>query len=158
MKSSLQRRPVWRLALVAVLAVSFVIAMNSGTPFATTQISTDADEGDKMTFTVNLGVAPNGYSIRYTFKTEDGTAEAGKDYTARTGKVVFASGESTKTVDVWTSTDQIEEDDEYFTLKLYNIEAKGFSAAHSGWVSFRNQLYGVPNEQSLNGEIKDVAP
>lgn len=64
-------------------------------------------EGDDLSHTV---------SVFYT--TEDGTAVAGSDYEGATGTVVFAPGETRKTVSLRVIDDDIFEEDEHFYLHL----------------------------------------
>ena len=72
-----------------------------------------------MSFTVTLGKAtPLRVSVAYA--TADGTATAGSDYTAASGTLVFAPGQTSKTVDVPILGDTAYEPDESFTLTLSN--------------------------------------
>ncbi len=70
-------------------------------------------------FTVRLS-APVGTAVAVTYATQDGTANAGADYDLASSVVVFASGETSKTVDVPVTTDTLDEDDETFSLVLSN--------------------------------------
>ncbi|MDE0561265.1 MBG domain-containing protein [Algoriphagus sp. NF] len=81
-------------------------------------------EGDagstSLTFTISLSdPAPSG-GATVDYATADGTAVAGSDYTAVSGTLSFAVGESSKTIDVPVSGDQLVEPDETFTLTLSN--------------------------------------
>ena len=75
-------------------------------------------------FTVTLKQAggnadqASGKEVTVNYATADGTAEAGEDYTAKTGPLTFDAGETSQTVEVRVSNDQISEDDETFTLVL----------------------------------------
>ena len=72
-----------------------------------------------MSFTVTLAKrTPLRVSVAYT--TADGTATAGSDYTATTGTLVFAPGETSKTIAVPIVGDTAFEPDETFTLALSN--------------------------------------
>ena len=76
-----------------------------------------ADEGEPLQFTVNLsGVAA--IEIEVPYQTANGTAQAGADYTATSGTLVFAPNETSKTVTVPTIEDQLNETDETLTLTL----------------------------------------
>jgi hypothetical protein len=55
-------------------------------------------------------------SVHYA--TSDGTATAGLDYTSAVGDLVFASGETNKTITIQVFDDNIYEGDEAFTLTL----------------------------------------
>ena len=54
------------------------------------------------------------------YATADGTASAGTDYTAASGTLTFAAGETAKTVEVAALADTAAEDDETLTLTLSN--------------------------------------
>ncbi len=78
-----------------------------------------ASGSQPATFTVSLAKAsPLRVSVAYA--TADGTATAGTDYTATSGTLVFAPGQTTKTVAVPILGDTAYEPDETFTLTLSN--------------------------------------
>ena len=60
------------------------------------------------------------HSVTVDYATADGTATAGADYTATSGTLTFAAGESTKTVNVPILDDSHDEGEETFTLRLSN--------------------------------------
>ena len=78
-------------------------------------------EGDAgtaiMSFEVNLDRASPG-TITVDYATEDGTATAGSDYSTKSGTLTFAPGETTKTVEVAVTGEDVLESDEYFRLNL----------------------------------------
>ncbi len=76
-----------------------------------------AAEGQPVTLTVALNVAA-GQPVTVTWATADGTALAGSDYISATGQVVFAAGETAKTIVVQTLDDTTDEDAETFTVAL----------------------------------------
>jgi hypothetical protein len=65
-------------------------------------------------------------SVHYA--TADGSALAGQDYTAKSGTLSFARGESAKTVSVPVTDDSASEGDETFVLRLSDVSG----AASSG--------------------------
>src|SRR5439155_25411832 len=70
-----------------------------------------------LVFTVALAKGtPLGVKVAYT--TANGTASAGSDYTATTGQLAFAPGETSKTIAVPILGDTAVEADETFTLSL----------------------------------------
>ncbi len=77
-----------------------------------------AETAGEIVFTVTRqGSTRKAVSVSYT--TRDGTALAGSDYTARSGRLTFARGESSKTVSVPVTNDLLDEpDEETFTLRL----------------------------------------
>ncbi|MEJ0017978.1 MAG: Calx-beta domain-containing protein [Acetobacteraceae bacterium] len=70
-------------------------------------------------FTVTLLTAST-QTVTVDYATKNGTALAGTDYTATSGKLTFAPGETTKTVVVSVAADAAVEPDETFTLQLSN--------------------------------------
>ena len=58
--------------------------------------------------------------VTVDYATEDGTAEAGKDYAATNGTLTFSAGERTKTIIVAIIDDALVEPDETFTVTLSN--------------------------------------
>ena len=72
-----------------------------------------------MTFTVTLSKAATG-AVTVNYATSNGTATAGQDYTAATGTVTFAAGETSKTITVAVTGDATVEPTETFTVTLSN--------------------------------------
>lgn len=70
---------------------------------------------------VRFGDLSGEVTVHYT--TEDGTAEAGSDYVAATGSLVFHPGETEKTFKVQVIDDDVFEEDEHFYVRLSS--AKG---------------------------------
>ena len=83
----------------------------------------EAREGEDaaVEFAVTLSRAPSG-TVTVDYATADGTATAGEDYTAASGTLTFAAGESSKTVSVALLDDAIDEGEETFALKLSNAQ------------------------------------
>src|SRR5439155_1583740 len=82
-----------------------------------------APEGDSGTssfdFTVSLS-NPSDQTITVDYATNDGSATAPSDYTAGTGTVSFAPGQTSQTVSVSVNGDTTHEADETFTVDLSN--------------------------------------
>jgi large repetitive protein len=79
------------------------------------------DEGDLGTATLSVPVTlsgPSGQEVDVDFATSDGTATAGTDYTATSGTLVFAGGETSKQIDITVSGDFWDEGDETITVTL----------------------------------------
>ena len=70
-------------------------------------------------FAVTLGRASS-QTVTVDYATSDGTATAGSDYTAGSGMLSFAAGETAKTVSVAVLDDSHDEGEETFTLTLSN--------------------------------------
>jgi large repetitive protein len=80
-------------------------------------------EGQSGTVNANLTVTllpASGQTATVSFATADGTATAGTDYAATSGMLEFQSGETTKTVPVVVKGDELDENEETFTLSLSN--------------------------------------
>ena len=79
----------------------------------------EATEGDdtEMVFRVMLESASSG-TVTVNYATADGTATAGEDYTATSGTLTFAPGETEKTVSVAIVDDTVEDSGETFRLVL----------------------------------------
>ena len=79
----------------------------------------EATEGDdtEMVFRVTLQSASS-ETVTVNYATADGTATAGEDYTATSGTLTFAPGETEKTVSVTIIDDTVEDSGETFTLAL----------------------------------------
>ena len=74
-------------------------------------------EGDTATFRVTLSAASEN-TVTISYKTKDGTAVAGSDYTAMAGTLRFEPGDTTKTIRVPTVDDDTPEETEAFTVEL----------------------------------------
>ena len=145
-------RTAWRAAVAGVvLAGGAALAM----PQAAHAADAGATEGDTMEFTITLGAAPNGWAVRYKYKTEDGAAVKGEDYDNTTGTVTFNSGVKEQKVYVNTIDDSEEEDPEVFKLKLYDQEVNGLYRGVTGWTASTIAIYGMPGTMTLKGQIQD---
>lgn len=71
------------------------------------------------TFTVTLS-AGSGRVVTVAYATADGTATAPADYTAVSGTLTFAPGETSKTITVLVKGDTLDEPNETFLVKLSN--------------------------------------
>jgi hypothetical protein len=70
-----------------------------------------------FTFTVTLSAA-SASTVTANFQTANGTATAGSDYTANSGVVTFAPGQTTRTITVSVTGDTTVEPDETFFVNL----------------------------------------
>jgi hypothetical protein len=93
----------------------------------TTILVSDATvvEGDTqdvmMVFTVSLSLAAS-VPVRVSYATANGTAIAGSDYASASGVVVFAPGETSKTIAVAVKPDTLGEPTETFSLQFSSPE------------------------------------
>ena len=79
---------------------------------------TEGDDGS-IAFTVTLDEAASG-TVTVDYATSDGSAEAGDGYTAASGTLSFAAGETSKAISVAIDDDIDNESDETFTVRLSN--------------------------------------
>ncbi|WP_449360851.1 Calx-beta domain-containing protein [Alishewanella longhuensis] len=102
---------------------SFTINGNIYDNDAAPSVSIDSitvNEADgAATFTVTLSAA-SGQPISVDYASSDGSATAGSDYTAVSGTLNFAIGETSKTITVSINDDSLFEGSEDFTITLSN--------------------------------------
>ncbi len=90
--------------------------------------ATEGDAGDTpLAFTVRLTPEAK-EAVTVDWRTSDGTATAGTDYTAGTGSLTFGPGETVRTVTVQATGDGVDEPDETFTVTLSNVSASSGSS------------------------------
>lgn len=78
-----------------------------------------SEGGGQVTITVsNQAGQPPGGTVDY--RTVEGTAKAGSDYTTRSGTLTFAAGEEEKSFNVPIASDSSDEPNETFTVELSN--------------------------------------
>jgi hypothetical protein len=76
-------------------------------------------EGAATTVSVPITLsAPSGRTVTAPWHTEDQTAKVGSDYTATSGTVTFAPGETRKYVTVTILNDLVREPDELFLIRF----------------------------------------
>ena len=82
------------------------------------------EEGDGavLAFAVTLSRAAGG-TVAVDYATANGSAHAGVDYRAASGKLKFRAGESSKTVEVTVFDDSHDEGEETLTLRLSNASS-----------------------------------
>ena len=98
-----------------------VSASVAGPPVGVSVADAEVDEGEGavLSFAVTLSRAAE-VAMTVDYATSDGTAQAGADYTAASGTLSFAVGESSKTIEVSVLNDSHDEGDETLTLTLSN--------------------------------------
>ena len=89
----------------------------SGLPALVIDDVTVAEDGGSAPFTVSLS-RPTSGAVTVAYETADWTATAGSDYTAASGTLTFAPGETRKTIAVPVLVDDEEEGAEIFTVRL----------------------------------------
>ena len=82
-------------------------------------VTTSDESAANATFTATLSAA-SGREVTVDFASSNGTGTAGADYTASSGTLTFAAGETTKTFTVPVLADSVDEVNETATLTLSN--------------------------------------
>ncbi|MEQ1543980.1 DUF4347 domain-containing protein, partial [Methyloglobulus sp.] len=94
------------------------ITDNDGTPtLSLTGPAAVNEAAGTLTYTVTLS-NPSASAVTVNYTTTDGTAVAGSDYTASTGSLTFAAGETSKTITVAITDDSVYEGPESFSVDL----------------------------------------
>ena len=145
------RVSAWRGGLAGAVLAAGALTLAPGAHAADAEVT----EGDRIEFIIKLGAAPNGWAMRYKYRTQDVTADAGDDYLAATGRVTFSSGETEKKVTVTTIDDDDDEFLETFKLKLYDQEVNGLYRGVTGWTDSTIVITGMPMNMTMTGQIKD---
>ncbi|MCC7265231.1 MAG: hypothetical protein IT369_22215, partial [Candidatus Latescibacteria bacterium] len=102
-----------------------------------------------LSFVVTLS-NPSSSTVLVQYVTANGTATAGSDYTAATGTLTFAAGETSKAVAVSITGDLLSEADETFTLNL--------SGATSATITRAQGLGTITNDDAAPGiTVNDVS-
>ena len=121
-----------------------------------------------LDFAVTLDRAAS-HEVSVDYATEDGTATAGSDYTATSGTLVFAAGETAKTVSVPVLDDAIDEGKEVMRLLLSNPrgaylrdihkKARGIivndDALQQAWLSRFGRTVGGHVTDAVSGRLVD---
>ena len=120
-------------------------------------------EGDSSTanlvFTVTLsGTRSSSSPLTVDYASSDGTATAGTDYTAVSGTLTFASGETSKTVAVSVTGDTTDESNETVVLTLSNATAgTGISTATgTGTIRDDDPNFSINSPSVVEGDSSSV--
>jgi hypothetical protein len=125
-------------ATIAVSGVSGGSASESGSQSVTITITDDdnfsfsvddvsvAENAGSATITVDMSSA-SGSSQTIQYRTSNGTASAGSDYTSTSGTLTFSAGDDSETFTVSISDDSVYEGNETFTVTLSNQSAGSIS-------------------------------
>ena len=123
----------------------------------TQQASVDADakEGRVITFVINVtGFTTRDNDVRYSYRTKDGTAEAGKDYNLVASYVTFTPNNSKVGINIVTIEDDLEEGIGTFELELYDHKVKGKYPGDTTWRTFL-ATYPRAEKFTMTGRIGD---
>jgi Calx-beta domain len=101
------------------------------------EASVEEDAGKAVVTVTRAGA--NSAPATVAFATADGTAKAGKDYTAQSGTVAFAAGETTKRVEIPVTKDALKEGDETYTVTLSNASGAALAAPRTATVTVHDR-------------------
>lgn len=125
--------------------------------------STSLTEGDSgsqsLTFTVSLSASATS-AVTVNYATANGTATSGSDYTSTSGKLSFAVGETSKTINVPVLGDTSVESNETFTLTLSSPSGATLGSAVNATATIMNNDSATPtgiSATSGNDVIKSLA-
>lgn len=111
----------------------------------------EGNSGTKnATLTVSLSVA-SASTVTVAYATANGTAQAGTDYSAVSGTLSFAPGQTSRTIDIPIVGDQAVEIDEMFSLMLSSPNGANLSRA-SGMVTILNDDSGPVQPAPLSAK------
>ena len=91
------------------------------------------ENGGSLEVTVKRSNGDAG-EVSVTYATADKEATAGKDYTAVSGTLRFADGETSKTINIPIMNDSEDESDETFVLQLSNVTGGAVEGAYNSAV------------------------
>ncbi len=111
-----------------------------------------AESAPAVRFQVSLGAAAT-TAVTVDYSTSDGTARAGQDYEAASGRLTFAPGETGKAIDVPLLGDTSPENNETFVLTLRTPNgARLVSAEAAGIVDDDDQLADLSAAMVFRGD------
>ncbi len=116
--------------------------------FSNDQTAFENEANSVFSFDVRIDEAKTD-EVRVSYATADGTAEAGEDYIAVEGTLVFAPGETKKSIEVSIVVDEFLEPDEYFTVALSDPEGgylRDFVQEATGTIRNDDQTLGITDD------------
>jgi Calx-beta domain-containing protein len=99
--------------------------------------SVEEDAGKAILTVTRQGA--NGGSATVAYATADGSAKAGKDYTAKSGTVTFGPGETTKRIEIAVSADKVKEGDETYSVAVSNASGAALGAPRTATVTIHDR-------------------
>ncbi len=92
--------------------------------------------------------------ITFSYRTSDGSADDGFDYSGRSGTVTIAAGEQTASVDVYVRSDTLAESDEFYFVELFNPVGATFGGRNH---SLRSTSFILDNDAGGGQSVLAVA-
>ena len=108
--------------MVSVSVAAVLVEDDDQTPEDESEDRSRVEEGETASFVVTLdGEVSGTVSVPYATANVTAEAGAGKDYTAASGTLEFTAGQTSKTIEVTTLEDSLNEADETYTLTLTSV-------------------------------------
>jgi Calx-beta domain len=101
------------------------------------EASVEEDAGKAILTVTRQGANSGTATVAYA--TADGSAKAGKDYTAKSGTVTFGPGETTKRIEIAVSADKVKEGDETYSVALSNASGAALAAPRTATVTIHDR-------------------
>ncbi len=103
---------------IGTVGLAQILDDDAGAPeLSVSAVQSPAAESDAVEFVVNLS-EPAFTAVTVDYRTLSGTAIEGVDFREASGRLVFSPGETSKTIDVRTFFDRVDETDEMLVLEL----------------------------------------
>ena len=146
-------------ATLGTAAATGTIFDDDGSPGLSIVGATAAEDAAQVAFTVALSPARESGAVTVSWATSDGTAAAGTDYVAGSGRLTFAAGETERTIVVRLLDDAVNEGEESFTVTLSDaVGATVVTAAAAGTIVDDDQPPEVPEEPEEPEEPEPEQP
>ncbi len=114
-----------------------------------------ATEGQTLSFAVTLSSAASS-TVTVSYRTSSGTASGSSDYTAVSGTLSFAAGDTRKTISVRTTDDTRDESNETFTVRLSS--ASGATISDDSATGTINDNDGTPSLSIADASATEGRP
>jgi len=101
------------------------------------EATVEEDAGKAVLTVTRAGANAGAASVAYA--TADGTAKAAKDYTAKSGTITFAPGETAKRIEIPVTADTKREGDETYTVTLSNASGAALAAPRTATVTIHDR-------------------
>ena len=126
------RLPAGSVTTEAGRALANTVSATVRGPALLSVADVEATEGEdeQVVFSVSLSRAATG-TVSVDYRTVDGTAKAGEDYTSASGTLSFAAGQTSKTVEVPLLDDAVDDDGETISLVLSNPSGAALGAGRA---------------------------
>ena len=109
---------------------TLTFAIEVGMAITVSIADASAPEGETLSFPVTLSAAVP-VTVTVAYRTVDGSAESGEDFTAASGTLAFAPGSTALSIDVAVTSDPKAETDETFAVVLEDLVNAEFGDAEA---------------------------